>query len=73
LSCPAFRFPDTLHIECDGGIRWDDPDIGVEWPLLAGGPVLSGKDKVAPLLREFDSPFAYDGNPLLPLGEPLVP
>lgn len=22
--------------ECDGNIRWDDPAIGVEWPLQAG-------------------------------------
>ena len=34
----------------DGNIRWDDPDIGIEWP---GTPViLSDKDKNAPLLKE---------------------
>jgi len=59
--------------ECDGGIRWDDPEIGVEWPVPAEGLTLSAKDKVAPLLRDFDSPFAYDGRPLQPLGKPLVP
>jgi len=30
-------------------------------------PELSSKDRVQPLLAEFDSPFAYDGCPLAPL------
>ena len=33
---------------CDGNIRWDDPEIGVEWPLAP--VVLSEKDAKAPLL-----------------------
>ena len=41
------------HPNDEGGIRWDDPDIGVEWPLEEGIPViLSEKDKVQPYLRE---------------------
>ncbi|PWR25964.1 dTDP-4-dehydrorhamnose 3,5-epimerase [Zavarzinia aquatilis] len=48
----------------DGGIRWSDPDIGVDWPLPPGGAVLSDKDTALPFLRDFDSPFAYDGTPL---------
>ncbi len=35
----------------DAGIRWNDPDIGIKWPL-DGEPILSEKDKKAPLLRE---------------------
>lgn len=35
----------------DRGVRWNDPDIGVEWPL-SGEPQLSGKDQVAPLLKD---------------------
>jgi len=35
----------------NSGVRWDDPDIGVAWPLPAGtAPVLSGADAAAPLL-----------------------
>lgn len=35
----------------DRGIRWDDPQIGVAWPL-EGTPVLSAKDQVQPLLKD---------------------
>ena len=36
------------HERC---IRWDDPEIGIEWPL-AGEPVLSGKDKLGLALSQ---------------------
>jgi dTDP-4-dehydrorhamnose 3,5-epimerase len=37
----------------DRVVRWDDPDIGVEWPLLGGcPPILSARDAAAPLLRD---------------------
>jgi dTDP-4-dehydrorhamnose 3,5-epimerase len=35
--------------EHDRGIRWDDPDIGIDWPLDVR-PQLSGKDRAAPPL-----------------------
>lgn len=33
------------------GVRWDDPDIGVQWPIKQ--PALSNRDKQLPLLRDF--------------------
>ena len=36
----------------DAGIRWDDPDIGVEWPVE--NPIVSEKDRTAPLLKDID-------------------
>jgi dTDP-4-dehydrorhamnose 3,5-epimerase len=63
----AYKVSDVYAPDCDGGVRWDDPAIGIDWPLPAGGPVLSDKDKALPLLRDFHSPFAYDGRPLEPL------
>ncbi len=38
------------HERC---IRWDDPEIGVKWPL-SGPPLLSGKDAVGAALRDAD-------------------
>jgi dTDP-4-dehydrorhamnose 3,5-epimerase len=35
----------------DRGVRWNDPDIGVQWPL-EGAPQLSAKDQVAPLFKD---------------------
>jgi len=62
-----YKVSDFYAPECDGGVRWDCPTIGIDWPLPAEGPVLSPKDELLPHLADFDSPFAYDGNPLLPL------
>ena len=65
------RVPDTEIIykcsdhyapECDGAVRFDDPDIGIDWGL-SGDPVLSGKDAAAPLMADFDSPFTYEVTP----------
>ena len=36
--------------EHDRGLAWDDPGIGIEWPLPEGGPTLSDKDKKWPRL-----------------------
>ncbi len=35
----------------DRGIRWDDPEIAVQWPMQ-GELTLSAKDKVLPLLKD---------------------
>jgi dTDP-4-dehydrorhamnose 3,5-epimerase len=50
----------------DGGVRWNDPTIGINWPLPSSGAVLSPKDEKLPLLAEFVSPFPYEGEPLAP-------
>lgn len=45
---------------CDAGLRFDDPDIGVAWPLDGVAALVSDKDAKAPFLRDFQSPFSYE-------------
>jgi len=42
----------TYSAAHDRGLAWDDPDLGIEWPLPKGGPVLSDKDRRWPRLKE---------------------
>jgi len=63
----AYKVSDVYAPDCDGGIVWNDPAIGIDWPLPASGAVLSDKDKTLSFLTEFESPFEYDGQPLKPL------
>jgi len=44
--------------ELDRGIIWNDPTIGVEWPV--DEPLLTDKDAQWPLLQEADSNFVYE-------------
>ncbi len=41
----------------DGGIAWNDPAIGVEWPI--SDPLLSDKDQALPCLGDGDPGFQY--------------
>ena len=45
--------------EHDRAIRYDDPAIGVSWPVKSETLHLSGKDRDAPLLAEIDTGFSY--------------
>ena len=47
-KCTEFYCP-----EDEGAIRWDDPEIAIKWPNL--DPVLSKKDREAPIFEEYKS------------------
>ncbi|MAS03687.1 MAG: dTDP-4-dehydrorhamnose 3,5-epimerase [Ahrensia sp.] len=54
-----YKVTDFYSPEHDRGIRYDDPAIGIDWPVEAGDITLSQKDTVAPLLAEVDTGFVY--------------
>lgn len=52
-----YKCTDVYAPDCDGGVRWDDPSIGIDWGIT-GVPILSDKDRMAPMLADFTTPFA---------------
>lgn len=44
--------------QADAGILWNDPELGIAWPEAE--PVLSGKDRMLPRLKDFHSPFVCE-------------
>nr|WP_318527630.1 dTDP-4-dehydrorhamnose 3,5-epimerase [Actibacterium sp. XHP0104] len=54
-KCTDFYAPET-----EGAIRFDDPDVGIDWGIDAASALLSDKDAAAPLLSQIDSPFTYE-------------
>lgn len=57
-KCSDFYAPD-----CDGGIAFDDPELGIEWGVSREHAVLSQKDAVAPRLSAVTSPFELGSEP----------
>ena len=55
-----YKCTDFYAPEYDGGVLWNDPDIGIEWPLDGIEEILlSEKDKNQKTLKELDLPFEY--------------
>jgi dTDP-4-dehydrorhamnose 3,5-epimerase len=53
----AYKVDAYYAPECDTGILWNDPEIGIAWPVDAAAAILSRKDRGLPPLRDFASPF----------------
>ncbi len=53
-----YKVSDFYDAACDGGIAWNDPEIGVDWGIT--DPVLSEKDAALPTLKDAGSLFTYD-------------
>ncbi|GAB1360934.1 dTDP-4-dehydrorhamnose 3,5-epimerase [Rhodobacter sp.] len=55
-----YKCSDVYAPDCDGAVRWDDPQIGIDWGVTA--PVLSDKDAKAPLLKDAPRPFTQENS-----------
>lgn len=51
----------TAHYSAadDRGLRWNDPAIGIDWPVDEAKATLSAKDRIQPLLAEMPAAFHY--------------
>ena len=54
-----YKVTDFYAPECDRGLAWDDPDLGIAWPLPHAEAVLSDKDRRHPRLRDLPAHFTY--------------
>ena len=54
-----YKVDEYYSKENDRGIAFDDPAIGIEWPMPVDKLVLSEKDTNHPTLAKFDNPFIY--------------
>ena len=55
----VYKCTDYYSPETEGVVRWDS--CGIDWPI-SDSSTLSDKDRVAPALNDFDSPFIYGEN-----------
>lgn len=52
-----YKVSDYYAPECDRGVAWNDPDIGIDWPVAAGEAILSDKDAKQPRLADLPAYF----------------
>jgi dTDP-4-dehydrorhamnose 3,5-epimerase len=50
-----YKCSNVYNRDSENSIRWDDPDLDIDWGI--DKPIISDKDKIAPLFRDLDSPF----------------
>jgi dTDP-4-dehydrorhamnose 3,5-epimerase len=65
-----YKVSDYYSPTHEHGFAWNDPAISFPWPVKAADVIVSEKDAKLPSLREFDSPFPYDGHRLEALSGP---
>ena len=62
-----YKVSDYYAPDHDRGILWNDPVLGIDWPITGPEAVVSDKDLAQPTLADFATPFEYvpagGGNP----------
>ena len=53
-----YKVTDTYSPAHDSGIAWDDPALGIDWPVTREAAQLSAKDKMQPKLQ--DAPMLFE-------------
>jgi dTDP-4-dehydrorhamnose 3,5-epimerase len=50
-----YKCTDLYAPQHDRSLKWDDPDVGVEWPLVGEAPMLSAKDMAGVPFRDAEA------------------
>ena len=53
-----YKTTDEYAADLERGIQWDDPAIGIDWPIAE--PILSARDAALPLLRDAENNFRFE-------------
>ena len=53
----AYKCDNLYCKESEGGIDCNDPDLGIDWQIPAEDRILSEKDKLHPLFKDFETCF----------------
>ncbi len=59
-SIIAYKVTDFYSAADEGGIAWDDPQLGIDWPVERGAAILSGKDRQLPVLADLPPVFSFE-------------
>jgi dTDP-4-dehydrorhamnose 3,5-epimerase len=56
----AYKCSATYAPDCEGAVRFDDPDLAIDWGIPATDAVLSDKDAAAGSFADLKTPFTYE-------------
>ncbi len=56
-----YKVTDDYAPDCDRGLLWNDPALGIAWPVEPGGAILSDKDRAHPRLADLPAYFQFEG------------
>jgi dTDP-4-dehydrorhamnose 3,5-epimerase len=59
IAIIEYKCDQLYHPGSDRGIRYDDPDLGIDWGIDTSMAILSGKDKELPTLSQAEKNFTY--------------
>ncbi|MCX8508643.1 MAG: dTDP-4-dehydrorhamnose 3,5-epimerase [Rhodobacteraceae bacterium] len=57
-----YKCSDVYAPACDGAVRFDDPDLAIDWGIDPAAAILSDKDRAAQAFSTFDSPFTHEAS-----------
>ncbi|WP_373635713.1 dTDP-4-dehydrorhamnose 3,5-epimerase [Yoonia sp. SS1-5] len=58
----VYKCSSTYAPATEGAVRFDDPELNIDWGIPGSNAVLSDKDAVAGRFADLDSPFAFEGD-----------